>query len=249
MQRRILGRIMGTVVVLCTLPAAVAADEGETLARLTVRGEAAIDVPADQLRMDIGVVTDGETAQAAMDRNTVEMEQVVAALAAAGLTEAEYRTGQFQIQPQRAPRPRDAAPDWRPLIVGYTVTNRLSIKTTKIDLAGKLIGAASGAGANTIDAIAFDLADPRSHRAAAIATATANAIADAMALAEASAVRLVRVLSLTLDEASTIPRPMRAMALAEGMAMAMPAAEPPITPGDVTVRAGVSMVYEIAPRE
>jgi len=249
MQRRILGRIVGTALLLCTLPAAVAADEGGTLARLTVRGEAVIEVPADQLRMDIGVVTDGQTAQAALDRNTVEMERVVEALAAAGLSAAEYRTGQFQIQPQRAPRPRDAEPDWRPRIAGYTVTNRLSIKTTKIDLAGRLIGVASSAGANTIDAIVFDLADPRSHRAAAIAAATTNAIADATALAEASAVRLVRTLSLALDEASAIPRPMRAMALGEGMAMGIAAAEPPITPGDVTVRAGVSVVYEITSRQ
>jgi len=245
MQRRILGRIVGTALLLCALPAVVAADEGQALPRLTVRGEAVIEVPADQLRMDIGVVTDGQTAQAALDSNTAAMERVVEALAAAGLSEAEYRTGQFQIQPQWAPRPRDAPPDWRPRIAGYTVTNRLSIKTTKIDLAGRLIGATSSAGANTIDAIAFDLADPRRHRAAAIAAAAANAIADATALAQASAVRLVRIISLSLDEASAIPRPMRAMALREGMAMDMAAAEPPISPGDVTVRAGVSVVYEI----
>jgi uncharacterized protein YggE len=249
MQRRILGWIVGATLLQGAIPAGVAAQEEEVRPQLTVRGEAVLEVPADQLRMDIGVVTDGPTAQAALDGNTTAMERVIAALTAAGLTAEEYRTGQFQIQPQRAPRPRDAGRDWRPRIVGYTVTNRLSVKTTRIDLAGKLIGAASGAGANTIHSIAFDLADPRSHRAAAIAAATANAIADAKALAEASDVRLVRILSLALDEAAAVPRPMPPIALREAVGMSMAAAEPPITPGDVTVRAGVSILYEIGPRK
>ena len=146
MQWRLYGRLVATALLLCTVPAMAVADEGDEPPRLTVHGEAALEVPADQLRMEIGVVTDGPTAQAALDRNTAEMQRVVAALAAAGLSQSEYQTGQFQIQPQRAPRPRNPGPDWQPHIAGYTVTNRLSVKTTQIDRAGKLIGVASGAG-------------------------------------------------------------------------------------------------------
>jgi uncharacterized protein YggE len=232
--------------VLASAPA-TAGDAQEPVPRLSVHGEAVLEVPADQLRLNVAVVTDGATAQAALDRNSETMKRVVRALTAAGLTVDEYETGRFNIQPQWSPRPRKAvAEDWRPHIVGYTVTNQLRVKTTKIDRAGRLIAVASEAGANAVDSIVFDLANPRVHRDAAIAAAAANAIADAQALAVASSVRLVRVLSLSLDEARAVPFPVRPLAMAEGMDLKMGAAAPPITAGDVTVRASVQLVYEIA---
>jgi uncharacterized protein YggE len=246
--RRVMASIgvAAVLAVLAPLPA-VAGEAQEGPARLTVRGDATLKVPADQLRLNVGVVTDAPTAQAALDRNTEKMKRVAHALNAVGLSEADYETGQFEIQPQWSPRPRNpVGDDWRPHIVGYTVTNRLRVKTTEIDLAGKIIGAASDAGANTVDSITFDLADPRLHRGAAIAAAAANAIADARTLAAAASVHLVRVISLGLDEASAVPRPLRPLAMAEGMDLKTVAAMPPITAGEVTVRASVQVVYEIA---
>ena len=67
--------------------------------------------------------------------------------------------------------------------------------------------AAGKAGANSIDSIAFDLSEPRIHRAEAIATATRHAIEDATVLAEASSLKLVRIMSITLDSAQPQPPP------------------------------------------
>ncbi len=214
--------------------------EFENLPKLMVRGEAELDKPADRLRLTIGVVTEHAEATAALDENSRRMRDVVRALEKTGLTEGEYETGRFSIRPVYARRPRTADAQWRPHIVGYAVTNTLNIKTKKLELAGPLIEAANDAGANSIDSIGFDLADPRAHRAEAIRAAAANARADAAVLAEASGVRLVRILSVTLDEAGWRPP----VTLARG-AMAEAAAAPPIQPGDVTVRAGVTIVYEI----
>ncbi len=131
----------------------------------------------------------------------------------------------------------------RPHIVGYEVTNSLSISTGKLALAGELIEAANEAGANSIDAIVFDLANPRTHRAEAIAAAATNARSDAGILARSSGVKLARVLSVSLDDAGR--RPFTPTAARAGMAMAQAAVAPPIRPGDVTVRASVTIVYEI----
>ncbi len=217
----------------------------EDLPRLTVRGEAILHVPADQLNLRIGVVTVAETAEEALGENTEKMERVVKALQRVGLTHEEYQTGQFQIQPQWSPRPRQAPAEWRPEIVGYSVTNSLNLRTGKLELAGKLIGAAAEAGANEIGAILFDLADPRQYRDAAIEAATANAIADARSLAAAASVRLLRVLSLTLDQAVATPVRMQADAYAERAVLAMDAPTPPIASGEVTLRAYVLLVYQI----
>jgi uncharacterized protein len=212
--------------------------------QLTVSGEATLDKPADQMHLQIGVVSDADQAQTAMAENSKTMNDVIAALQKAGLTKDEYSTGQFQIQPRYSHPPRNPQPEWKPTITGYQVVNQIHVKTKKLNLAGDLIETATEAGANNIDSISFDLADRRKHRAEAIALATANAKSDAEALAGAAGQRLVRILQISLDHAPVQPmmdmRGMRNMAM-EGAEMA-----PPIEPGDVTVHANVTIVYEIA---
>lgn len=239
--------VLTMAAVMASGPMVFAADhvKSEPVPRLSVRGEALLEVPADQLQLSVGVVTEGDTAQGALEENSIKMKAVVRALEGVGLTSDDYQTGQFRVQPNWSPRPRQAPEEWRPRIVGYTVSNTLNIKTTRLKLAGKIIGAVSEGGANTIDAIRFDLSDPRKYRAEAIRQATANAMADARSAAEAASVRLVRVLSLTLDEAVATPVRMQTEGYSMRTAMAMDQREPPISSGDVTVRANVTLVYEI----
>ena len=240
--------IIGLFASVCMLqPVTMAtADEVDAVVPvLTVRGDAQLDKPADELRIRVGVVTESDEATIALQENSRQMNDVIDALKKTGLTDNEYQTSQFQIQPMYTRRPRQADATWKPKIIGYRVSNSLNVKTKKLELAGKLIQAANEAGANSIDSISFGLADPRTHRTEAIRVATANAIADATTLADAAGLRLVRVLSITLDQAAA-PRPIPTMQrMSAGMAMAE-AAPPPIQPGDVTVHANVTVVYQIA---
>ena len=220
----------------------------ENVPKLSVRGQAELNKPADQLRLQIGVLTEAPQADSALGDSSQKMQSVVEALKWAGLGAGEYETGSFALQPIYSQRPRAVEVEWRPRIVGYRASNSLLIKTKKLDMAGKLIQAANDAGANSIDSIGFDLADPRTHRAEAITAAAANARSDAAALAKATDLKLLRVLAITLDEAGYQP-PMPFMRTG-GMAMAESAAmPPPIEPGEIVVRAGVTIVYEIAPME
>lgn len=228
-------------------PAPPRTERGPIVPQLTVRGEAQLDRPADQMHLRLGVVTHATEAAQAMQDNSRAMEAVIAAIQKLGLGKGEYETGRFSVQPQYAPRPRDAQPDWRPRITGYQVNNTLHIKTKKIDLAGELIQAATDAGANNVESINFDLADQRKHRVEAIEEATRNAVADANALAQASNQKLVRVLSINLDNAFAQPLVAQYDRMARGMAGAEMAVVPPIAPGEITVTASVTMVYEIAP--
>lgn len=220
----------------------------EDIPRLYVRGAAELQKPADQLRISIGVLTEHADPTQALQDNTRRMRAVVDAVERVGLSDDEYETGRFQIRPvySQGPPRQQADHTWRPEIVAYSVTNTINVKTQQMQLAGQIIQSANRAGANSIDSIQFTLADPRVHRAEAIAVATANARSDARALAEAAGVRLEQVLEVRLDDAQPIrpPQPM----MAERM-MAMDAdGAPPISPGDVTVRASVNLVYRIAPQ-
>lgn len=215
------------------------------LPKLTVRGEAQLDRPADQLRIQIGVVTEASEAPVALDTNSRRMNDVVKAVRRVGLDEQEYETGRFSLSPVYSRRERSSGPDWRPQIVAYRVTNTLLVKTMKLELAGELIQAANEAGANTIDSIGFDLSDPRKHRAEAIAQATKNALADARVLAGAADLELVRILSVQLDAPPWQPVPLQ---MGRGVAVAAEAVPTtPVVPGDVTVRAAVTIVWEVGP--
>ncbi|MHC5007907.1 MAG: SIMPL domain-containing protein, partial [Planctomycetota bacterium] len=89
-------------------------------------------------------------------------------------------------------------------------------------------------------------ANPRTHRGEAIAAATTNARSDAGILARSAQLKLVRIISISLDEAGWRP-PVSAMRA--GVAMAEAQIAPPIAPGEVTVRASVTIVYEVEAAE
>ena len=225
-------------------------DEGpklEDTPKLTVRGEAELEKPADQMRLKVGVITENRDADEALQENNDRMRAVIVALQRVGLSEDEYQTGRFQIRPQYSRRPRQPAPDWKPQIIGYEVTNSVTVKTTKLDLAGEVIGAANEAGANTVDVVGFDLADKRKYRAEALREATKNAREDAAIVADAAGLTLVRIVAVSVDY--TPVRPVNMDFGAPARAMAEGGGAPPITPGDVTVTANVTIVYEISPRE
>ncbi len=219
----------------------------EDTPKLTVRGEAELQKPADQLRISVGVVTENKEAGEALQENSTLMNDVIEAIESVGLSENEYETGRFRIRPQYSRRPRQPSPDWEPKITGYEVVNSVAIKTQQLDLIGDLIEAANKAGANTVEVTGFDLAEPRKYRAEAIAEAAKNALADARSLAEAASLELVRIVVINLDN---VPNRMPEMSYARGRPMAADAggSAPPITPGDVSVRATVTVVYEIAPK-
>ncbi|MEN8184217.1 MAG: SIMPL domain-containing protein, partial [Myxococcota bacterium] len=181
----------------------------EEPASLSVAGEARLERPADELRLTLAVVSEGSEAAATTTQNSQRMEGVLEALTQAGLAREEVETGRFSVSPRYDQRPPQAPRDWKPGIIGYRVENSIRVETSQIERAGALIDAAVGAGANSVQSIAFGLADDRAHRAEAIRAATAHARADATTLAEAAGVRLARLLSARLDDAAAPPVPLR----------------------------------------
>lgn len=227
-----------------SLPAAaqqIKTEEDRVVPTLTVNGRAELEKAADQLHLSLGVLTEGKEAQETVRENSRTMQRVIEAIERLGLSEDEYETRRFNISPRYDHR-RQQATGGMPEIIGYRVENSLLIKTTKLELVGRLIEVGTQAGANSIAGLSFGLADARQHRAEAIAEAVKNASADATALAEAAGVRLVRILSISLDGAASPPIPLRGERMM--MAAAMEGGTP-IQPGDVTVHANVTIVYEI----
>jgi uncharacterized protein YggE len=241
--------LITALLAMCSAAAVFAADDAtdrklEDLPRLTVVGEATLEVPADQLELNLGVVTEDASATEALERNAAVMRDVVRALHKIGLTDKEYQSGRFRLRPRYSARPRNAEPGWQPQITGYEVINSIAVKTTQLDLAGKLVEAANAAGANTIDNLRFTLKDERTQRRDVITQATRNARSDALAMASAADLRLVRILNIRLSDADVQPG-----SLDIGRKLATASSGTPLDPGALELTAKVVIVYEIAPLE
>lgn len=211
--------------------------------KLTLSAQATLYKPADELQLKIGVVTLGETAKKTLDKNSARMEAVIASLEKAGLSKGDYETGQFSINPTYTPYPKNPPDNWKQSINGYEVSNTLVIHTDKLDMAGELIDVANKAGANSITDIHFSLQNPRLYWTEALNAATSNAIDDAKVMAAAAGVKLVRVLSINLDNTNVISPQVNTAYFSKSMGGDV---APPIEPGEVKITANVTLVYEIS---
>jgi len=222
------------------------AAEFKDIPQLTVRGEASIFKPADQMEVSLGVVTEADTSLEALDQNNQHMHEVIAHLQALGLDETDYQTGRFHIRPVY-PKPLKAHEEEESVkIHHYEVVNTIQIKTQKISLIDKIIGAAVKGGANQVDRINFNLSNPQPYRAEAIKVAAQNALTDASELASVMGVKLKRIISLSLDHWQQFPAPL--MIFKEGEAGGRHSerrGEDALQQGEAEIHATVNVIFEI----
>jgi uncharacterized protein len=227
---------LGALVLLpLVTPAPLVAQE-QTPRRLVVTGTGEASARPDVAVISAGVVAQADTASAALAENTQAMNRVFEQLRAAGLPAEALQTAQFAVVPlyeNRQPDPQTTKP---PRIVGYQVSNQVSARVRDIDRLGATLDALVGAGANSIDGLNFDLADPKQVLGEA-RDAVADALAKAKRYAAAAGVTLGAIISIEEGGAYPPPRPMMR---AEAMA-----ADVPIAPGQTELSASVTITFAL----
>ncbi len=197
-------------------------------------GEAIVTASPDRALIDIGVTTQANTSQAAAAENAKKLETTLARLRQLLGANADIKTTSYTLSPNYR-YPREGG---EPSITGYTATNIVRVTIDDLDQVGKAIDAATQAGANRIQTLRFTLKDERSVQAQALREAAANARRKADALAAALSLTIVRVLSVVESSPTVFPVHDVAFARAE-------AAQTPILPGNIEVRATVTLAVEV----
>lgn len=197
-------------------------------------GEAVVSAKPDTARLDLGVVTFASTAQAAASQNATQVQAVLDKLHAALGPDAQIRTANYSLNPNYQP-PR---PGEQPAISGYTASNTVEVTTGELSDLGKLIDAASQAGANHIQGLQFLLRKDAPVRAQALEQAVQAARANAQTMAAAMGMKLGRVLLLEQGAPSEI-RPLARMAAS------LAVAPTPVESGTLEVRATVTLTVEL----
>lgn len=154
-------------------------------------GEATLSAKPDRAVVDIGVVSQATTAAAAAAQNAKQTTAVLADLDRVLGPGKKLRTTSYSVQPNY----QTAKPGSTPTISGYTATNTVEVTLDDLDLVGKVLDAATGAGANVIQRLQYELKDPSSVHAQALREAAEKAKAAAEAIAAGLGVKVVRILS------------------------------------------------------
>lgn len=203
---------------------------------LSVTGTGESQSRPDLAYVTVGVSTEARTAQEAAQQNAEATAKVVSALRERGIAERDIQTSNYSVQPRY-----DNRPGSEPTIVGYVVNNMVRATIRKLEQVGAAIDTALSAGANNVQGVSFGLDDSDAAEDAALRDAVRDARRRAEVLATAAGVRLQGVRRIEeQSDARPMPRMMEAR-------MAMAGAATPISPGELTVRATVSVVFDIGP--
>ena len=203
---------------------------------ITVSGDAEIASKPDQARLSAGVVTQAETAASALSANSTAMNRVFAALRMAGIPENRMQTSNFSVQPQYAPYRQENPEPQR--IIGYQVSNNVTVTVDDLTKVGPTLDALVRSGANQLGGIQFMVADPKPLAERARAAAVADGTAKARTLATAAGVTLGPLMSI---QETMVGRPIPVFAMARAVA----AEATPIAEGEERVGVTVTMVYAI----
>ena len=203
---------------------------------LSVSAEGKTTGRPDMATINLGVQTDGQTAQAALQANSQRMTALVAALRHAGVAERDIQTSNVSVNPTYEYRQNEP-----PRLTGYQANNSVVAKVRAIDTTGRVIDAAVSAGGNTVNGVNFSYQNPDAQLDAARRNAIQEARRRAELYAQALDMHVVRVISVNEGGGYTPPMPMPMMARAE----AAPAPPPPVEAGEVETTASVSVVFEL----
>lgn len=205
--------IMTAALMACVATAAIAqAPVGEAVMPQTVSvtGTGRAMVTPDRFTFSVGVQTVANTVDEAVAENNRRVSSVISALKRAGAEEKDIQTANFNIWPQQ-----DHQNGRLPRILGYHVSNNITVRSRKVADAGRLLGVAIGAGVNTSSGINFEVSDAERGRDEGLRAAYADARAKAALLAEAAGRRLGRAILITEGrQHAPPPQPMpRAMVM------------------------------------
>lgn len=247
---RTLGAIAGIVAVVALLIVAVVAVLNEPSANITLAGQqqsgisvsgtGSVSVTPDIARLDVGVEVTGDTVADARGRAADAMAGVMDALEDNGVdVEADVQTRFFNIYPQYNYRS-----DETPEIIGFTVSNQVTVTVRDIDTASDVLDAAIEAGGDAVrvNGITFTVDEPEQYMDEARADAIANARARAQTLADAAGIDLGAV--RTISESTSFFGDQR-FAVPEAAFDGAGGAPSPISPGEQELTVNVSVVYEV----
>ena len=201
---------------------------------IVVSGTGRVAVQPDVADLRLGVSVSKPTVEAARGEAAATMDAILRAVDDAGIPRGDVRSAMLSVQPRY-----DYRDGRSPVLTGYEIANLVEVSVRDLAVLGDVIDGTLAAGATSMDALTFRLADAAAAEGEARRRAMAQARSRADVLAEAA--------GLTIDGVSDIiegqpVRPPMPVPKAERMALAADVATP-VEAGMLEVVVTVSVTY------
>ena len=197
---------------------------------ITVTGTGTVTSVPDEATFTVGVQTQGSTARDALASNSEQMRRVIAAVRLAGVSKDDVQTQDVSVSANYSDGNQ---------IDGYSASNSVLVTIRDLTRAGKVLDAASNAGANQVYGPSLSRSDQDALEKKALRDAVGEARTKAEALAKAAGVSLGGVTAIT-EGSSGGAEPYYATDLR------MAKADAPIEPGTQDIQASVTITFAIA---
>ncbi len=186
---------------------------------IEVSGEGSVRAAPDFARVTLGVTTAGKDAREAMAANAKSANGLVALIKSEGVSPADIQTSDVSISPMFSNQPPAQAS--APTIIGYSVSDNVTVAVRDISGLGALLDKAVGAGANAIYGIGYGVNDPGALLDKARPLAVADARRKAEIYAAAGGAKIGRLMELS-EEPGARPVAFAARNYAPGAAAPTP---------------------------
>ena len=222
---------------------------------ISVDGTGDVYAVPDTATFSVTVDEKAKDVKTAQDAATKKSNAIVAYLKQQKIDEKDIQTTDYNIQPnyewQQAACPMNATvpcPSGRQVLIGYEVSQTLSVKVRDTTKAGDILAGVGGLGASQVSGLAFTIDSEDAVKAQARDKAIAQAKTKAQVLAKSLGVSLVRIVGFSENTNGNVMRVYSAksdmMSSGAGIApMAAPA--PDIQTGQNKITSNVSVTYEV----
>lgn len=186
-------RMLKTLLLACLVALMVftACADGKDKTEINVNGSGEVLVAADTAVITLGITTRNKDVLKAQNTVNATIEKIRAALIENGIKKEDINTDRLRIY---------AVYDYSnnvERLTAYNASSYLAIRTTDMDMVGKIIDIAFGAGANTLNDIAFSAFDTEEASTEALTAAVKDARRKAEIMAAAAGLKITGIESIT----------------------------------------------------
>lgn len=224
------------VLLLWLVPSAMSAQQTPAVPAepvVVVTGEGLVLAVPDRAWINIGAESRASSPREAQRQNAELMRPVQEKLRAAGIPAEAVRTIGYDVQYE-----------WdfvngKRVGRGYVARNTIEVRIDMIDRVSEYLEIAVGSGATSLNGIRFDVKDQGKLERDALSMAVANARSKAEAAASGAGRSIDRI--LRVDEQGGVSPPMPVRYMREAAQTVAADAAPPISAGQIEIRARVSV--------
>ncbi len=217
---------------------AFSAEQVKERKTITVQGSSSVTAAPTIAYVSIGVTTFNKNAASAQGENAVKMDRVYKTLASLGINKDKIKTLNYNISPRYDYKNNVAT------LAGYNVINSIRVTVMDLKKVSDVLDMTVKEGVNQSNSISFGVTDEERDRLylQALSQAVVNAKEKANTIATAAGITISKPANIIEGSSAHFVQPnYRAMDMAK---MASEAAPTPISEGEMTIGANVTVIYD-----